>query len=271
MSGSTADVAAPAGARAPLRGVALPSEHGGWGLTLEPGLLGLLVAPSVAGACLAVAAVVAFVARTPLKLALVDRRRGRELPRTVLARRVAAAELLVLAALVGTAAATAPAPFWWPALVAAPLVGVESWFDVRSKSRRLAPELAGAIGVCSVTAMIALADGDSARLAAGLWAVLTARVVTSIPHVRDQIARLHGRAGSTTAGRVADGSALAMAALAVALDDRLLAGAVAILAVVAIQRMTARGEIPRPAVLGMRQMALGFGVVLVTAAGVLID
>ena len=81
MSGSTADVAAPAGARAPLRGVALPSEHGGWGLTLEPGLLGLLVAPSVAGACLAVAAVVAFVARTPLKLALVDRRRGRDVGR----------------------------------------------------------------------------------------------------------------------------------------------------------------------------------------------
>ncbi len=270
MSGSTADVAAPAGARAPLRAVALPSEHGGWGLTLEPGLLGLLVAPSLAGACLAVAAVVAFLARTPLKLALVDRRRGRNLPRTVLARRVAAAELLLLAGLVGTAVATAHAPFWWPALVAAPLVGVESWFDVRSKSRRLAPELAGAIGVCSVTAMIALADGDSARLAAGLWAVLAARVVTSIPHVRDQIARLHGRAGSTTAGLMADGSALAVAALAVALDDRLLAGAGAVLAVVAIQRLTAHGEIPRAVVLGVRQMALGFGVVLVTAAGVLI-
>ena len=124
--------------------------------------------------------------------------------------------------------------------------------------------------MCSVAAMIVLADGDSARLAAGLWAVLTARVVTSIPHVRDQIARCTV-APATTAGRVADGSALAMAALAVALDDRLLAGAVAILAVVAIQRMTAHGEIPRPAVLGMRQMALGFGVVLVTAAGVLID
>ena len=70
---------------------------------------------------------------------------------------------------------------------------------------------------------------------------------------------------------MADGSALAMAALAVDLDDRLLAGAVAVLAVVAFQRMTASGEIPRAAVLGMRQMALGFGVVLVTAAGVLID
>ena len=29
--------------RSPLRTVALPSEHGGWGLTLEPVLLGLLV------------------------------------------------------------------------------------------------------------------------------------------------------------------------------------------------------------------------------------
>ena len=67
--------------------------------------------------------------------------------------------------------------------------------------------------------MIVLADGDSARLAAGLWLVLAARVVTSIPHVRDQIAQLHGRAvddrGLLVAG---DGAALALAALAVALD-----------------------------------------------------
>jgi YwiC-like protein len=255
--------------RQPLRAVALPSEHGGWGLTLEPGLLGLLVAPSLAGGCLALAAVMAFLARTPLKLALVDRRRGRVLPRTVLARRVAAAEVLLLAGLVGTAVATAHAPFWWPALVAAPLVGVEAWFDVRSKGRRLAPELAGAIGVCSVATMIALADGAGTALAAGLWAVLTARVATSIPYVREQIARLHGRGVSATAGVVADGTALAVAALAVALDDRLLTGAVAVLTVVAIQRMTAGDEI-RAVVLGMRQMALGFGVVLVTAAGVLL-
>lgn len=33
--------------RAPsLVSVAPPSEHGGWGLTVEPGLLGILVAPS---------------------------------------------------------------------------------------------------------------------------------------------------------------------------------------------------------------------------------
>ena len=106
---------------------------------------------------------------------------------------------------------------------------------------------------------------------AGLWAVLTARVATSIPHVRDQIARLHRRPARPTPPAAGDVAALAIAALAVALDDRLLAGAVAVLAVVAIQRLTASRRVPRPAVLGMRQMALGFGVVLVTAAGVLID
>lgn len=267
----TADAADRPGVRPTVRAVAMPSEHGGWGLTLEPGVLGLLVAPGLAGICLALAALLAFLARTPLKLALVDRRRGRRLPRTVLARRVATVELLALALLVGAALATAAAPFWAPVVVAAPLVATESWFDVRSKSRRLVPELAGAAGVCSVAAMIVLADGDSARLAAGVWAVLVARVLTSIPHVRAQIARLHGRSTSVATGIGADGAAVAVAVAAVALDDRLAAGAVAVLAVIVIQRVTARGDLPRAVVLGLRQMALGFGVVLVTALGVLIS
>ena len=67
--------------RSTLRTVALPSEHGGWGLTLEPVLLGLLVAHSVSALCIGLAAVLAFLARTPLKLAVVDARRGRTLER----------------------------------------------------------------------------------------------------------------------------------------------------------------------------------------------
>ena len=53
------------------RAVGLPSEHGGWGLTLEPVLLGLLAAWSVAGAALGVAAFLAFLVRTPAKLVAV--------------------------------------------------------------------------------------------------------------------------------------------------------------------------------------------------------
>ena len=81
------------------RAVAVPSEHGGWGLTLEPVLLGLLVAFSWPGLAIGVAALLAFLVRTPLKLALVDRRRQRSLPRTRLAWRFAAAELALIALL----------------------------------------------------------------------------------------------------------------------------------------------------------------------------
>ena len=63
--------------------VVLPAEHGGWGLTLEPVLLGLLAAWSVAGLCLGVAAMLAFLVRTPLKLAAVDVRREADEVRAV--------------------------------------------------------------------------------------------------------------------------------------------------------------------------------------------
>lgn len=261
---------APVAARSSVRAVALPSEHGGWGLTTEPGLLGLLVAPSLAGLALALAALVAFLARTPLKLALVDRRRGRDLERTALARRVAAVELVVLAGLVVTAVITASAPFWVPLVLAVPLVLVEGWFDVRSRSRRLVPEVAGAVAVCSVVAMVVLADGVPGRLAAGLWLVLAARVVTSIPHVRDRIAELHGRPVDPRGARLADGLALLLAVVAVAFDPQLVAGAVAVLALVGLQRLSAKRPTDRAVVLGLRQMALGFGLVIVTALGVIL-
>src|SRR5574340_648782 len=100
----------------PWKAVALPVEHGGWGLLGEPLALGLALAPSVAGACLTVAAIAAFLSRHPLKLVLMDRRRGVRYPRTALAETwfagYSAVALLALAA----AVALASAPFW-PALV----------------------------------------------------------------------------------------------------------------------------------------------------------
>ena len=42
------------------RSVAVPSEHGGWGFTLEPGALGAALAPSIAGVLLGVGALLAF-------------------------------------------------------------------------------------------------------------------------------------------------------------------------------------------------------------------
>jgi hypothetical protein len=54
--------------RVSWRALALPVEHGGWGFVVEPLVLGLVLVPSGAGACLAGAALAAFLVRHPLRL-----------------------------------------------------------------------------------------------------------------------------------------------------------------------------------------------------------
>src|SRR5512132_2442191 len=73
--------------RVRLRTVALPVEHGAWGLLLEPILLGLLLVPSLAGLLVSISATGAFLARHPFKLAMTDWHRQRVTRRTRLAQR----------------------------------------------------------------------------------------------------------------------------------------------------------------------------------------
>lgn len=251
-----------------LRRVAVPLEHGGWGLTGEPIALGLLVAPSISGALLGAAAVVAFLARTPVRFVLVDHWRGRDLPRTALACRVASVEVGSLAVVI-VAVALRTADGWWvPLLAAAPLVAVELWFDMRSRGRRLVPELCGAVGIAAVAAAIARAGGASWPLSLGLWAVLAARSLAAIPLVRAQVQRLKGR--DVDVGRLAVPAAIA---LAVALGGWW-AGPVPLASVVAVTALVGWGvwSLRRPpvrvAVLGASQVASGLGLVLITAASV---
>jgi YwiC-like protein len=120
--------------RARLRPVALPTEHGGWGLTLEPAALGLLVAPSAAGFLLALAALFAFLARHPLKIVAGDRRRGRRFPRTALAERFALAYSLASSASFAAALAVAPAhKFLYVVAAAAPLAAAQLYFDLAGR------------------------------------------------------------------------------------------------------------------------------------------
>ncbi len=262
-------VDAPPDTRPAWRAVAIPTEHGGWGLTLEPVLLGLLIAPSIAGASLGGAAFLAFLVRTPLKLVAVDIRHDRWLERSRLALRIALVELVVMITLVTVAVTTAGWTWIVPAVVAAPLVAIELWFDIRSRGRRLVPELCGSIGIASVAAVIVVASGDSAALAAGVWLVLAARAVGSIPFVRAQIMRL--RRGTTTT-RVSDGAqgvALLIGVVAVLVDNRLLAGLGGLVVLAALQITWARRPPVAAKVVGIRQMMLGLGLVAATAIGVL--
>ncbi len=259
----------PPGGRSLLRSVAVPVEHGGWGLTLEPVLLGLVVSWSAAGMCLGVAAVVAFLARTPLKVVLVDARRRRFLPRTRVARRVLAVEAAAMVALVAGALALGPPAFWTPLIVIAPLVGTELWFDMRSRSRRLIPELAGAVGMSGVAAVVAIAGGSGTRLAAACWLVLAARSITAIVTVRDLVGHLHSRPRHPLVVLSADLAAVAIAGTAVLIDQATALGAVAVVVAIAIQRALNLRSAPRAVVIGIRQTLLGLGVVLATGIGVL--
>lgn len=247
----------------------MPTEHGGWSLTLEPVLLGLLVAWSWPGLALGAAAMLAFLARTPLKLVLVDRWRGRWLTRTTLAAQVAAMEVLVLAALGVAATSGGDKRFLWPLLAAAPLVVIELWFDMRSRSRRLLPELAGTVGISSVAAAIALADGAETSLALGLWVIVAARGTAAIPYARTQVFRTRGRPHQlwhSDLAQVLAGVAATVTWLAGAIP---IPAALAIVAVAVFNIGAVRAAPPPAKIIGLQQMFFGIAVVLVTAIAVL--
>jgi hypothetical protein len=257
-----------ASVRSPWRAVVIPSEHGGWGLTAEPTLLGLLVAPSIAGGALAVAAFLAFLVRTPLKVVLVDRHRHRELERDRLARRVVVLELTVLVAMVVVASARADADWLVPIALALPLFGIELWFDARSRGRRLTPELCGAVGISAVAASIALAGGEGYALAFALWLVLAGRAVASVSFARVQVQRLHGTPPSPRVSDLAQFAGVVLAAVAVAVDDAVTVGAVAVVVLAVVQLAWSRGP-ARPAVaVGVSQLGFGLAIVAATAIGV---
>lgn len=255
--------------RAGWRAVAMPSEHGGWGLTLEPVLLGLLVAWSGAGAALGIAAFTAFLMRTPAKLVAVDVRRERWLGRTRLALRVAIVELVLLASTLTIVVALAGWSWLAPVAIAGPLVAIELSFDIRSRSRRLVPELCGAVGIAAAAASIVLAAGRSSGLAAGVWLVLAGRAVGAIPFVRVQISRLRRGQGPVRQSDLAQIVSMALAATAVVADRRLLLGLVGVIVLAVVQFVSVRRP-PVPAKrLGFGQMGMGLGLVAVTATGVL--
>jgi hypothetical protein len=253
---------APARPRPVWRSVAVPSEHGGWGLTFEPVLLGLIVAPSWAGVAIGVAAMLAFVARTPAKVVLVDSWRHRRLPRTRIAALIAAAEIAVLVVLLGVAAATASGPFWIPLLAAVPLLAIELWFDMRSRSRRLVPELAGTVGIGGVAAAIVLAADGGAILAAGAWLVIVARAVASLPFVRFQLRRVKHQTHRRWAQDLAQGAAVALAVIGVGVGWLPVVAAGAVVALATVQLVLARTRPPRAVIVGVQQLVLGLAVVI---------
>lgn len=178
-----------------IKTIALPAEHGGWGLVFEPIVLGMLLAPSIAGFYLALSAVGFFLARHPLTLVMLNRKR--ESPRMALAKRFAFLYLAIGAASFVAALIFTQQSFILPLLIAAPVAIVQVAHDWTGKRRVLLSELAGAIAISSLVSAIALGGGWSKPAAYAVWAIMIARAVPAILYVRAILARLHRQSASS--------------------------------------------------------------------------
>ena len=252
-----------------LRRVLLPTEHGGWAFLGEPLVLGLVLAPSGAGVCVALAAVAAFFARQPLKLFGADRRRGKVYPRTIVAERAFAACTLLGALALAAALALARGPLLQAVGAAAPVAAVALAFDLSRRSRDLAAELSGAFAMGASASAIALAAGWPALPAFGLWGVLVARALGTIAFVRARLRLERGEPWSAAGVAVSQALAIALAvALAAAqAAPRATVAAMALLAVRAAWGLSPWRPRLRTAMLGVSEIVAGLIVISLVVWG----
>lgn len=252
-----------------LRNIALPASHGGWGFLLEPILLGMLVAPSVAGFWLGIAALGAFLSQQPLKLALGDLRKRRRYTRTIWAKRFSVLFCGTALAAFVLAIVSAQHPFWLPLLVAAPLALVQLYYDAQNRGREFVSEFFGAAALGSVATAIALAGGWPMAFALTLWAILFTRGLVSIVYVR---AKLRFERGQDIDAKLILGihtlGLLAIAALAtIGLAPWLSTLAMAALLIRAIIGLLPNKKPVAPKTVGFQEMGYGLLTVILTAIG----
>jgi hypothetical protein len=227
----------------------------------------LVVAPSIPGLMIGVMALATFLFRTPFKIAAGDILRRRRLPRTLLAVQAAVVYGAILSIAGVMAFGTTDHAFWAPLIVAIPLLATQVGFDVRSRSRRLLPELAGSIGIAAIAAAISLAGGESMKVALGLWLVLALRSVASVILVRAQLRRAKQQHYREAAVHAISMGAAAIAVTAAVFEVIPWLGAVAIGLLIPFGRWSMWRPPVRAVIVGTHQTILGALVVALTAIG----
>ena len=255
-----------------LRAVALPAEHGGWGLLGEPLALALVLAPSWAGFGIAVGCLAAFLLHHPLKLVLADLRRRARYPRTGLAMRVAAGYAIAAGLGFFAAAAFTEGPFWAPLALAAPLAAVQLGYGARNRGRFLVPEIVGALALAGAAPAILLAAGWPASAAAVVWTLLAARAAGSIIYIRARLRRDRGQGGSAAAPLAVHVAAAAgVAALAVVGQAPWAAVAAFLLLLVrAGWGLSPWHDVVRPRTVGFQELGFGAASTALLALGFLL-
>lgn len=169
----------------PVRWIALPVEHGGWGLLLEPALVAMILAPSWAGLWLSLAALSVFLINRPLKIFLQELR---------------SRWVIFFISLYGILALTAfaavfllvRAPFWLPMLLALPLALVQFFHITLKQSRNLIPELCGGVALGAIAPCVLIAGGWGVERALFVWLVLGVRTLTAVIYIRNKLRAARG-------------------------------------------------------------------------------
>lgn len=253
----------------PLKSIALPAEHGGWGFLFEPILLGLLVAPSAAGGWLSVGALGAFLARHPLKLALNDLLRRRRSPRLGPALGWAAGYGVVTGAGFGLAFLARDARLFLPLLAAAPLAMIQLHYDARNRGRDLVPQSLGALAPGALASAVLMAGGWPLAPALLPWLLLALKSAASILYVRARLRLDRGSAADRLSAWISHGVAVSiMGGLALAeLGPWLAVAAFGVLTLRALVGLSALRRPVRPQSVGFQEIGYGLLTVLLLAAG----
>jgi len=179
-----------------LKSVALPNEHGSWGILFEPLVLGIAVAPSSGSVFIALMYIGAFLSRQPLKWYIADLRSKRRRPQSDAAQSFAFAYLSIAAiGFFGTLAFAGVLPIL-PLIITVPLGAITMWYDVSGRSRRVAPEMAGVITLASSAAVSGLAAGWSPAASIALSVVIILRLIPSMLYIRERLKLEKGKPAS---------------------------------------------------------------------------
>jgi YwiC-like protein len=253
------------------RVVAVPAEHGGWGLLVEPLVLGLLLAPSPGGAAIAVAAAAGFLLHHPVKLALMDARRRTVYPRTRLALGIGSLYLAVAVAALAAAWTRSPPACAIPLAAALPFAGLQLAREVTGRGRQLLPELLGAFALAATAPAVILAAGGDAPAAVLVWAVLAARAGGSILYIRTRLRRDRGLGGSPVPALAVHAATVAVTGVLAGLGHVpwAVCGAFTILLVRAGWGLSDWHRAARPRTVGLQELAYGAATTALVAGGFL--
>jgi len=256
--------------RVRLKPIIVPAEHGGWGFLTEALLLGLLIAPTAAGALLAVATVLVFLSRQPTKLLLAEWRRRQFTARSRVAWIVVAIELSLATLAFGLALYAAGMAVFWPLLLALPFGLIFLTNDMAHTMRTVRAEIAAPLALGSITAVMALMGGWRAGYALAFWLVIAARAIPTVLLVRERVKLNRKRPARVAPPLIAHGLALLLIGGLIWqgwLPPLAIAGFVVLLARAFYFLFPKKRTIPARTV-GFIEIGMGLQVVLFTALGV---